>query len=121
MIPSRTEDFVRLTRTETPDGLGGQRVAWTDGETVRLAAVPRRPALRTDGGIPAPRRGVLLMGEAPLKAGDRLRRVRDGAVLRVLGDSAHCRAPLWAMHPWGQTEAEVLPDDGADPGADALL
>ena len=111
MLSAQAETFIRLIRRETPDGAGGQRVAWTDGESVRLVCAPEEAGLALKDGVPEPGRRVLLFGAARLRPGERLRREADGSVLRVTGDSAHFRAPAHALHAIGQAEAEVIPDD----------
>ncbi len=104
----RTEPFTRLLRHETADGLGGLVVTWEEGETLALVCVPEEPRMARPEARPEVTRRSLLFGEADLRPGERLRRQRDGAVLRVCGDAGHFRPPARALNRLGQTEAEVL-------------
>ena len=111
----RTETFVRLRRVERPDGLGGQDVTWEDGETVQLFPIPCRTARRDDAGRPTLRRVMLLFGTEPLPFAARVRRVKDGTVLRILADG-FWQAPPCALAPLCEMQAEVL-EGPAEPEA----
>ena len=110
MLQERMELFTRLERREAPDGLGGQRVRWEEGETLMLAVVPRRPGLGREADAPAGRSRLTLVapGNDRLALGQRLRRERTGEVLRVLGDPLAYHTPEGALCAYGETEAEVL-------------
>ena len=88
--------------------MGGAAVSWDEGESLCLVCVPEEARLRHEEGRPETNRRCLLFGEAALAPGERLKRVADGAVLRVIGDAGHFRAPAWALNRLSQTEAEVL-------------
>ncbi|MBR4710729.1 MAG: hypothetical protein IKP10_01765 [Clostridia bacterium] len=103
-----TETFICLRRQEEPDGCGGQIVTWTDGDAVQLLAVPCRTARRDTADRPAIARTMSLFGQTPMPFASRMRRERDGTVLRVL-EGSYWEAPSGALWPLCGMLAEVVP------------
>lgn len=102
----KTETFIRLRRTEEPDGLGGQIVTWEEGEPVALFAIPCRTVVRDEAGRPSLARRMLLFGEEPLPFCSRVRR-QDGTVLEIREDG-FWQAPPSALWPLCEMTAEVV-------------
>jgi hypothetical protein len=110
MLSDCFEDFVRLLRVRRPDGLGGIAVSWENGATVRAGLFQSGGTSVSLAEAPAylARCTVLHDRALELHTGDRLRRVRDGAIFRVLGNSADHRAPDHAALSLAQVPAERL-------------
>lgn len=83
----------RLQKTETGDGLGGYRAAWTEGETFDAVLIKKSAGLESEAQRKALRETfvVLTAPEVGLSHPDVFRRLSDGATFRVTtanGDAA---------------------------------
>lgn len=94
MLQDFYEPYVRLLRCAEPDGCGGERVTWTDGETFMAfvcGAGETRMIAGREEHVTFPRmtheQGILL------GFGERVRRVKDGRLYAVDGDDTLCRTP----------------------------
>ena len=117
MLEDYFEDFILLTRTQTPDGLGGTDTQWADGPAFRggvTQVVGRETAI---GGLSTLCTVPMLLHdwEVTLMQGDRVRRSRDGAVYRVFGaDYTHnkCSAEPGTVVGAGKNGIEIACADG---------
>lgn len=110
MLEDYFEDFILLTRTQTPDSLGGTEAQWADGPVFRggvTQVVGRETAI---GGLSTLCTVPMLLHdwEVTLMQGDRVRRSRDGAVYRVTGLSGDMRAPDLSGLAFAQVPVERL-------------
>ncbi|MBQ6175256.1 MAG: hypothetical protein IKS31_10775 [Clostridia bacterium] len=103
----RTETFIRLNRVETPDGMGGQTVTWEDGEAVQLFPIPARTIREDEAGRPAMKTVMLLFGSEGLPFAGRVRRVKDGTVMRILSDG-NWETPEGSLWHIFEMQAEVV-------------
>ncbi len=108
MLTDYLEAFTLLERLEEPDGLGGQRVTWVDGDPLLLALAPLPPAAAEEAGRPAAVQRAHLLGRTWLETGTRLRRGADGMVWRVEAGGRAYRTPASAWQTWWQMEAEAV-------------
>ena len=114
MISDFWEDFLLLRREEEPDGLGGVVSSWSEevfflGGLTTTRTVSVRPA-----GVPMALVTRVLTHEPGviLHPQDRVKRVRDGAVWQVLGDSREDMAPARCHQPFAQVPVERLVEAG---------
>lgn len=110
MIADYWEDFLLLRREDIPDGTGGAAQTWTEDSffrgglarcttvSVRAGDVPMAQVQRWLTHEP----GVHLLPE------DRVKRVQDGALWRVLGDSWENKTPARCTQPFAQVKVERL-------------
>lgn len=95
LIDSRMEDVTMLDLASVPDGFGGVIREWRDGAKFRAAIVMKST---TDAEI-AYQQGakrlytVYTRQIVKLERGDRIRREKDGRVLRVVSDAAEDSTP----------------------------
>lgn len=110
MLTDFFEDFIRLTRLRQPDGPGQVQDVWTDGAPFRGGVTALTGVETTSAGAPALRTVPMLLHESAvsLAQGERIRRVRDGAVFRVCGASDNMRAPCCASMHFSQVPVERL-------------
>lgn len=82
-----SEPYVRMIRTDTPDGLGGDTAGWTEGATIAAALADVHETIVTLGGGRAVKQQatLYLSREETIAPGDVLRRVSDGALFRLTG------------------------------------
>ena len=99
---------VRLTRKETPDGMGGSSVKWIDGKTFAAALTEKSSARRTSAekdGVGEAYRVTTAVG-THLMFGDVFRRKTDGAVFRVTSNYTDTSPPKCAGFMFEQVTAE---------------
>jgi len=104
------EPFRLLEAQSTDDGMGGARVVWMEG-AVFLGAVSQVMAVETEAGsLPAAAAHPALLHEDTLllEPGQRVMRLVDGAVYRVLGSSCDMRTPRWTKLHLCQVPVERL-------------
>ena len=110
MLTDFFEPFQRLKRTLAPDGLGGATERWEEGETFRggVTFVPGGEV--SVAGLSALRALPVLVHEPglTLSLNDRVRRLSDGEVFRVAGDSGDMRTPGIAAVQLAQVTIEVI-------------
>lgn len=108
LLSAFTEDFIRMKESGIPDGSGGRKSEWTDGEAIRAAAVRDTPMEARIAGatgtvsvytITTPR-------EAHLKFHDCIKRVRDGKVFRMTSDNGEKQTPAITALDMAQCSAE---------------
>lgn len=108
MIEKWFEPFTLLEKHATPDGLGGERISftdelpfsgvltWTGNETITAAeriALEESPAL-------------LHEFDVTLSPGDHVRREKDGAVYKVISPSGSLRTPVFSGLRFAQVQVE---------------
>lgn len=110
MLQDYFEDFTLLECTRAQDGLGGTSTAWTAGETFRGGVTQVVGKEIDPAGLPALKTIPMLLHEwdVTLVPGDRVRRAKDGAEYRVIGQSSDMRTPLLAGLAFGQVPVERL-------------
>lgn len=110
MLQDYFENFVLLERTQTPDDLGGIREAWSDGVTFRGGITHVVGKETFPAGLLALKTLPMLLHEwdVTLVQDDRVRRVRDGAEFRVIGQSSDMRTPMLSGLAFGQVPVERL-------------
>ena len=110
MLSDFFEPFCRVKRVSTPNGLGGTVDAWQDGESFQggVTYVPggeisiaEHRALRT---VPV----LAHETTVELKQDEYVRRLSDGAVFRVAGNSDDMRTPAQASVAFAQISVERL-------------
>lgn len=108
MLEDYFEDFRLLEGDEAPDLMGGSQSAYTPGMLFRagVTATPGEPI--TTGDHPALRLRPVLLHEwdVTLSPGDRVERVRDGAVYRILSRSTDMQSPSFAALQVAQVPVE---------------
>lgn len=110
MIGDFFERFQLLERSARPDGLGGTVESWRDGPDF-LGGVAARPGSEARvGGHQALRVASVLVHEPGvcLRQDQRVRRVSDGAVFRVCGDSEDMKTPGRAEVGFAQVGVEAV-------------
>ena len=110
MLQDYFEDFVLLERTQTDDALGGASTAWTEGISFR-GGVTQVVGKEVDpAGLHALKTVPMLLHEwdVSLAQDDRVRRLRDGAEFRVIGQSDDMRTPLISGLAFCQVPVERL-------------
>lgn len=112
MIADFWEDFLLLRREDTPDGAGGAAQTWTEesffrGGLARCATAPVRPG---DAPMAQVQRWLTHEPGVRLLPEDRVKRVQDGALWRVLGDSREDCTPARCAQPFAQVKVERLVD-----------
>ena len=110
MLEDYFEDFILLTRTQTPDSLGGTETQWADGPAFRGGVTQVVGRETSVGGLSALCTVPMLLHdwEVTLAQGDRVRRARDGAVYRVTGLSGDMRTPGLSGMAFAQVPVERL-------------
>lgn len=110
MLQDYFEDFTLLTCTQSPDGLGGNTIAWAEGITFRGGVTQVVGREIDSAGLLALKTTPVLLHEwdVTLSQGDRIRRLRDGAEYRVAGRSDDMRTPLLAGMAFCQVPVERL-------------
>lgn len=110
MLEDYFEDFILLTRTQTPDSLGGTETQWADGPAFRGGVTQVVGRETSVGGLSALYTVPMLLHdwEVTLAQGDRVRRTRDGAVYRVTGASGDMRTPGLSGMAFAQVPVERL-------------
>ena len=103
---------IMLVRIAEPDGEGGQKITWVEGERFGAVLCPQPASLMLLAEKETPQRSCEVITCLPkvLKLGDVFRCEADGAVFRVLSDSedrkappsaglqlARCRAERWEL------------------------
>ena len=91
-----------------PDGEGGQKVIWKDGDSF-LAAFKVDSQVATVSADKAVQQvGCIVTTKLPklLRFGEAFRREEDGAVFRVISDSANAKTPARATFQIAQCKAE---------------
>ena len=110
MLTDYLEPFTLLTRTQTPDALGGTATTWTPGPAFR-GGITHVPGDETRiAGLSALRTIPVLVHDydLTLRQGDRVRRDADGAIYRVAGHSADMRTPATADLRFAQVPVERI-------------
>lgn len=110
MLQDYFEDFVLLEPTQTADDLGGTTVTWVDGTPFRGGVTQVVGKEIDPAGLLALKTVPMLLHEwdVTLSQGDCIRRVRDGAVYRVMGQSDDMRTPLVSGMAFCQVPVERL-------------
>lgn len=110
MLQDYFEDFILLERTQTPDELGGTAESWADGPVFRGGTTQVVGKEIDPCGLLALKTTPMLLHEwdVTLAQGDRVRRVRDGAEFRVLGQSSDMRTPPMSGFAFYQVPVERL-------------
>lgn len=110
MLQDYFEDFILLERTQTPDGLGGTEEAWTDSTAFRGGITHVVGKETAPAGLLALKTLPMLLHEwdVTLVQGDCVRRVRDGAEFRVVGQSSDMRTPVLSGLAFCQVPVERL-------------
>lgn len=108
MLSDFFEPFCRVKRTSTPNGLGGTVETWENGETFRGGVTHVPGAEISVAGHQALRTVPVLVHEVTveLKQDEYVRRLSDGAVYRVAGNSGDMRAPAVASMQFAQVPVE---------------
>lgn len=101
------EPFVRQVHTQTPDGLGGVTDEWTDGAAFQAGI----STSSSDEMRIAEQRGLktvytIVTETGFLTQGDRVKRVRDGAVFIITSNGADMTTPAVAQVQYAQVSAE---------------
>ncbi|MBP3521965.1 MAG: hypothetical protein J6M56_00120 [Clostridia bacterium] len=108
LIEEFMKDCVEMKKTRVPDGLGGFRTQWTQGEGFR-AAVNKNSSLAASV---AEKQGVTEIYTVTTNAGVGLeyhevfKRLEDGATFRVTTNSQDSRPPSVATFDFEQVKAE---------------
>ena len=89
------EPFAPLTPCEIEDGLGGRALVWDEGEPFEAALRPLRASLSPEAMKErlSEDRALYAAGGVRLRAGDALRRLRDGTTWRVVSPPEARRTP----------------------------
>lgn len=108
MLSDFLEPFCRVKRSSAPNGLGGSVETWEDGEIFRGGVTHVSGAEISVAGHQALRAVPVLAHETTveLKQDEYVRRLSDGAVFRVAGNSADMRAPAVASMQFAQVPVE---------------
>lgn len=110
MLTDYFEPFALLERDQTPDGLGGTRTVWREGVRFSGGVTFVPGAETTIAGLRALRTIPVLAHDydVTLRQGDAVRRLSDGAVFRVAGNSGDMRAPACADLRFAQVPVESV-------------
>lgn len=110
MLQDYFEEFTLLERTQTPNGLGGTSVTWAEGITFRGGMTQVVGKELDSAGLLSLKTVPLLLHEwdVTLTQDDRIRRLRDGAEFRVIGQSDDMHTPLLAGMTFCQVPVERL-------------
>lgn len=103
-----TEDFIRLEPTSQPDGSGGYKTAWADGDTIRAAVTldTSAEARIAEAAGAVCRYTVTTPRAVHLKFHDVIKRARDGKVFRMTSDNGGKRTPAVTALDMAQCSAE---------------
>lgn len=110
MLQDHFEDFILLECTQADNGLGGADVSYTEGFAFR-GGVTQVIGKEVDPcGLLALKTVPMLLHEwdVTLRQGDRIRRLRDGAEFRVVGNSGDMRTPPMVGFAFCQVPVERL-------------
>lgn len=108
MLTDYFEPFALMERTQNPDGLGGTDATWHDS-LIFTGGVTFVPGGETNvAGLRALRTIPVLAHDydVTLCQGDTVRRLSDGAVYRVAGQSSDMRTPAFADLRFAQVPVE---------------
>ena len=108
MIEKWFEPFTLLERVTSPDGMGGECVAWQEALSFRGVMTFTTDDTVTAAGQPllAEHPALLHEYDVTLAPGDFVRRERDGATYRIAGRSDSMRAPAFSGLRFAQVIAE---------------
>lgn len=100
----------RLEPLRDPDGLGGENLRWREGEAFEAAFALLRAAEATVADQTGLRRrfSILTRQGVALRRGDRVKRLSDGLVLRLVSDPADARTPASSGLRLQQADGEVI-------------
>ena len=110
MLNDYFEPFVLLERSAAADGLGSAEESWQTAVDFRGALTQTCGEEIAIGGRATVRQQPVLLHETDvtLLSGDRIRRVRDGAVFLVRGSSDMMRPPAFSGLQFAQVPVERL-------------
>ena len=102
---------VRLERTSTPDGQGGQTTSWKPSKPFEAAIVRDSATVSTVADMAEPYAAFTVTTQTPLGFHDVIRRESDGIVVRVTSEAIE--APGMASFAFVQYKAErwEVPND----------
>ena len=109
------QDFIvqclRLERTSSPDGQGGQTTSWKPSKPFEAAVVRDSATVSTVADSAEPSAAFTVTTQTPLSFHDVIRRASDGLVVRVTSEAIE--TPLRASFAFVQYKAErwEVPND----------
>lgn len=105
------EECVRLERTSTPDGQGGQTTSWSPSKPFEAAVVRDSATVSTVADKAEPSATFTVTTQVPLSFHEVIRRESDGLVVRVTSEATE--TPGMASFAFVQYGAErwEVPDD----------
>ena len=108
MLGDYFEPFCRVVKTSTLNGLGGTVETWADGETFQGGVTYVPGAEITVAGHKALRTVPVLLHEpgVDLRQDEHVRRISDGAIFRLVGNSNDMRTPACASVQFAQVPVE---------------
>ena len=108
LIDEAMTGCVMLVRSSEPDGQGGEKTVWKDGEAFSAAIGADSPSVVISAERETLKRAVTVTTYLPklLKFGEVFRREEDGAVFRVTSDSGDMKIPALASFQIAQCRAE---------------
>lgn len=95
LLNAMMEDFVRMVPESKPDGSGGTKTVWADGEAIRAAVhldVSTQARIAEAAGAVSAYT-VTTSRAVHLKFDDILKRVRDGKTFRITSDNSEKQTP----------------------------
>lgn len=110
MIRDYWEPFCRLAPETEPDGLGGVKCVWREGETFLGGVVDAAGQAVWAGEVRAVRTRATLTHErnVDLRTRQKVKRLSDGAIFTALGESVDAKTPPGAGINFAQTPVERL-------------
>lgn len=108
VLSGRMEGFALIRRRLEPDGLGGFRAVTVEEAPFRGRLSAEQGAERNECGRLTMAVMLFLLHDAGrcLKAGEYVRRLRDGVCYRVLSGSGDMEAPPWTQPRFRQCRVE---------------
>lgn len=109
LIDCMMESYVRMIPKRTPDGSGGYRTEWTEGERIKAAIVQdtSTEARIADAAGTVKLYTVTVSRSVHLEYHAVIKRLSDGKVFRITSDNAEKKTPLCTALDIAQSTAEA--------------
>ena len=109
LIDCMMESYVRMIPTRTPDGAGGYKTKWAEGERIKAAIVQdtSTEARIADAAGTVKLYTVTVSRSVHLEYHAVIKRLSDGKVFRITSDNAEKKTPLCTALDIAQSTAEA--------------